>query len=344
VGYTPGRQIVIVRNPNWARSTDFRPAHLSRIVVKEGNVDTTTATRKVFAGSHMITGDITPPGATLRDATTIYKDQFEDPYSGSWRFVTLNTTKQPFTDINVRKAVLAGLDKTALRQARGGPTVGDVGYHFIPPRFRGFAESGGRSSPYDFMASPTASPAVSARYFKAAGFASGKYSGPHRDLTLTCDNADPGKAVCAVTADELRGMGFNPRVQSVPHEKMLSICGIPVKEPEVCPNVSWGKDFYDPQTLLDTPFDGKSILPENNPNYPQLNDPRINAMFARAAVLRDPAARDRAYGAINRAIVGQAVALPFVWEKEPNAESKDVAGRVSQFNSIWDLSFTALKG
>ncbi len=294
-------------------------------MVVEGNSDTASATRKVFTGSHMITGDITPPGASLRDATTIYKNQLDLPFSGGWRFVALNTTKKPFDDINVRRATLAGLDKTALRQARGGPTIGAIAYHFIPPQFPGYEESGGASSQYDFMASPTANPVVSAKYFRAAGFPSGKYTGPSKHITLTCDNVDPGKSVCIVTADELRGMGFDPAIQSVPHEKMISICGIPAKEPEVCPNVGWIKDFYDPQTLLQATFSGKAILAENNSNYPQLNDPKINAMLDRAATLKDQAARVRAFAEINKAIVASAGALPFVWDKQPDAESKDVA-------------------
>ena len=334
---------MLVRNPNWTKSTDYRPAYVDKVVVLEGNTDTASATRKIFTGSHLINGDIVPPGASLRDATTIYKNQLELPYSGGWRFVALNTTKKPFDDINVRRATIAGLDKTALRQARGGPTIGAIGYHFIPPQFPGYEESGGASSQFDFMASPRANPAVSAKYFRAAGFPSGKYSGPSKDITLTCDNVDPGKSVCIVTADDLRAMGFNPTIQSVPHPQMISICGIPAKEPEVCPNVGWIKDFYDPQTLLQATFDGNAILPENNSNYPQLNDPKINAMLAHASTLKDGAARVRAFAAINKAIVASASAVPFVWDRQPNAESKDVKGVISSFNSTFDLSFTALK-
>jgi peptide/nickel transport system substrate-binding protein len=342
-GYSPDRQVVLVRNPNWDRATDYRPAYLNRIVVKEGNTDAAAATRAVLTGHHMITGDIAPPGASLKEATTNYRKQLATPYSGGWRWVALNTRQKPFDDINVRKAVIAGLDKTALRQARGGPTIGRLAYHFIPPDFPGYSESGGSSSPYDFMSSPTANPSVSAKYFKAAGFPSGHYTGPDRNVSLTCDAADPGKAVCAVVADELRGMGFNPSIQSLPHEKTISVYGIPSKEPAVLPNASWIKDFYDPQTLLDPAFDGSAIVPESNANYAQLNDPTINAMFARAAVLRDFQARVDAYAAINKAVVAQAVGLPYLWERQPSAESRDVDGVINKFNSLWDLSFTSLK-
>jgi peptide/nickel transport system substrate-binding protein len=343
IGWVPDRGIHLVRNPNWDKATDYRPAHLDEIQVEEGNEDTAAATRKVFTGSHLVTGDITPPGATLKDATTIYKDQFQDPFSGGWRAVMLNTTKKPFDDINVRKATIAGIDKTVLRQARGGETIGDIAYHFLPANFPGFEESGGATTDQDFMSKPTADKALVTKYFDAAGMKGGKYSGPNADITLTCDNVDPGKAVCAATADMLRGMGFKPAIQAVPHEKMLLICGIPSKQPEVCPNVGWFKDFYDPQTMLDPTFKGTNILPENNANWPNLKVPALDAAMDKASLLTDQAARAKAWAEINKQIVAQAPGSPYVWDKQPNAESKDVAGVINDYNSVWDLSHTALK-
>jgi peptide/nickel transport system substrate-binding protein len=230
-----------------------------------------------------------------------------------------------------------------LRQARGGPTIGDIAYHFLPANFPGFEEAGGASTDQDFMSKPTADSALVTKYFDAAGMKGGKYSGPNKDITLTCDNVDPGKAVCAATADMLRKIGFNPTIQSVPHEKMLLICGIPSKEPEVCPNVGWFKDFYDPQTMLDPTFKGSNILPENSANWPQLKVPAIDAAMDKAGPLTDEAARAKAWAEIDKQIVAQAPGSPYVWDRQPNAESKDVAGVINEYNSVWDLSHTALK-
>jgi peptide/nickel transport system substrate-binding protein len=343
VGWVPSRKIHLVRNPNWDKSTDYRPAYVNEVDVQEGNEDTAAATRKIFTGSHSVTGDITPPGATLKDATTIYKDQFQNPFSGGWRAVMLNTTKKPFDDINVRKATIAGLDKTVLRQARGGPTIGDIAYHFLPANFPGFEEAGGASTDQDFMSKPTADKALVTQYFAKAGMKGGKYSGPNKDVTLTCDNVDPGKAVCAATADMLRGLGFKPAIQAVPHEKMLLICGIPSKQPEVCPNVGWFKDFYDPQTMLDPTFKSTSILPENSSNWPQLKVPAIDKAMDKAGPLTDAGARAKAWAAIDKQIVAQAPGVPYVWDRQPDAESKDVEGVVNEYNSVWDISHTALK-
>jgi peptide/nickel transport system substrate-binding protein len=239
--------------------------------------------------------------------------------------------------------VIAGLDKTALRQARGGPADGALAYHFIPAHFPGYQQAGGASSPYDFMASPTAKMAVAAKYFRAAGFKSGRYTGPHRNITFVCDSTSPELQVCLVAAADFRALGFNPQIQQVAHGDEIAICGTLKKEPEVCPNFGWGKDFYDPQSLLDTPFNGNTIIAQNNNNWAQLNDPQINAAFAKAATLNTIAARNQAYGEIDKMVSAQAPAVPYVGEKQTSAESKDVNGVVSNFVDTWDLSYTALK-
>jgi peptide/nickel transport system substrate-binding protein len=343
VGWTPNKEIKLVRNPNWTKSSDpIRVGYADVIDFREGT-DPTVGTKKVASGKDMITGDITPPANTLKQLTTTYKDQLENPELGSFRLVALNTSKPPFNDLNVRKAVIAGIDKTALRQARGGPTTGDIGTHFLPKGFPGYEEAGGPKTGADFMDGATANPAVSAKYFKAAGFASGKYSGPNKKITMTCDNSDPGKSVCLVTQDALTKMGFQPSVQSVPHEKTITICGIPKTEPDVCPNVGWFKDFYDPGTMLDNTFSGNAIVPENNSNWPQLNDPKINAAIAKADPLPNFADRVKAFAAIDKMIVAQAPGVPYLWDTLPAARSKNVKAVINRYIGVWDVANTSLK-
>ena len=343
IGWVPDRRIKLVRNPNWDRKTDFRPAYLDEIEIREGN-DPATASRKILRGRGLVTGDITPPGPTVKEASQKYPGQLELPLSGGYRYVAFNTTVAPFDDPNVRKGTIAGMDRAALRQARGGPAIGDVATHFIPPNFPGFEESGGKSGTgVDFLARETGDPATSAKYFRAAGYESGRYEGRDKKVSMVCDDEDPGRAVCLLVERQLRDLGFDPQTKFVPFDDIQpEYCGVPKKQPDVCPNVGWGKDFYDPQTLLDATFNPASIQPENNWNLPQLDDARLEREFEEAETLTDPAARARAYAEINKMIVAQAPAAPFVWDKQAGVRSKDVNGVISEFNSVWDLSFTSI--
>ncbi|MGZ4276706.1 MAG: hypothetical protein ACXVVU_08620, partial [Solirubrobacteraceae bacterium] len=72
---------------------------------------------------------------------------------GSYRMIAMNSAIKPFGNLDVRKAVLAASDRTALQLTRGGVSAGDLATHFLPPAFPGFAEAGGAKGPgADFLA------------------------------------------------------------------------------------------------------------------------------------------------------------------------------------------------
>ena len=49
-GYTPGVEIKLVRNPNWDAATDYKPAYLDSITIKEGN-EPDVASRQILEGN-----------------------------------------------------------------------------------------------------------------------------------------------------------------------------------------------------------------------------------------------------------------------------------------------------
>ena len=150
------------------------------------------------------------PGEVVKEASQRYKDQLELPLSGGYRYVAFDTTKPPFDDPNVRKATIAGMDRAALRQARGGPAIGDVATHFIPPDFPGFEESGGKAGTgVDFLRARPGTPRCRPSTSRPPGFAGGKYEGKDKKISLVCDDDDPGKKVCLVADQQLSELGFD---------------------------------------------------------------------------------------------------------------------------------------
>ena len=69
---------------------------------------------------------------------------------------------------------------------------------------------------------------------------------------------------------------------------------MPSQQPDVCPNVGWIKDFNDPQSFFDVPFNGPAINPSNNSNWPRLDDPEINKAIEEARLITDPDERAQA--------------------------------------------------
>jgi peptide/nickel transport system substrate-binding protein len=342
-GYKPGQSITFVRNPNWDKSTDYRPAYLDKFVFSEGN-DPTVGNRKIIGGSALIGNptDLSPPPAFLKANQSKTDSVIPGAYSGRVRYIAFNTTKKPFNDPNVRKAVGAAIDRRAMGLAFGGAIGGATATHILTPGEVGFDEAGGLNGPgYDWLKNPSGDPSLAASYMKKAGFANGKYSGP--EITMVADNSTNQKAAAERVLAGLQSVGFKVNFRPVTRDTMYSkFCSVPKTQPEVCPSVGWLKDFADPQSMLDPTFNGKNIVPTNNSNWPQLNDPTINSAITKAEVLSDPTARAKAWADIDKMVTGTAAVIPWYWDKPPLVKSPDVNAVVSKSNAAWDMSFSAL--
>jgi peptide/nickel transport system substrate-binding protein len=343
-GYQPGRRLTLVRNPNWDKSTDFRPAYVDKIVFDEGN-DPSVGNRKILNGRDLIGNptDLSPPPAFLKANLSKKDSVIPGPFTDRVRYIALDQTKKPFDDINVRKAVAAGLDRAAMNLAFGGKTVGVVATHFLTPGLNGFDEAGGfAGTGVDFLKNPSGDPQLAASYLKKAGFKNGKYSGPK--ILMVVDNSANQKSAAQVALNSFEKLGFDVNFRPVPRDTMYSkFCAVPKNEPEVCPSVGWLKDFADAQTMLDPIFNGKNIVASGNVNYIQQNDPKLNKQMDAAETLIDPAERATAWAKIDREVTATAAPIPWQWDKAVLVKSPNVNAVISKWNAAWDLSFTSVK-
>ena len=178
---------------------------------------------------------------------------------------------------------------------------------------------------------------------KKAGYPSGKYTGPERFLMIA-DNANNQLKAAQVALSDLQALGFKINFRSVVRDTMYTkFCQVPKQKVAICPSVGWLKDFGDAQTVLDPTFNGKNILPTNNVNWPQLNDPKVNAAMDAAETVVPPAERAQKWGEIDKLVTETAAAVPWLWDKQPNLESKNVNGVINSANATWDFNFTSLK-
>jgi peptide/nickel transport system substrate-binding protein len=352
VGRKPGKSIELVRNPNWDPKTDYRPAYLDTITIEEGNDDSVSSARRILKGSDLIQGDGTTPAPVIKQALNSNKDQIAFIPGGGYRMISMNSTIKPFDNINVRKAVLAATDRTALQLTRGGTAAGDLANHFLPPDFPGFQEAGGvKGTGADFLANPKGDMTVAKKYMLAAKKddpslpidANGMWTGSDK-LLMVASNADPGKKTGEVAQAQFEKLGIKVNFRTAPQDTLYTkFCNVPKAQVVICPNVGFFKDFNDPQSLLDPVFNGKNIIPQNNSNWSQLNVPAINDAMAKAAVLPAGPARYKAWGEIDKMVTEQAPAIPYLWDKIPQVEASNVRGVVNEYSTSWDLNFTSLK-
>jgi peptide/nickel transport system substrate-binding protein len=344
VGYQPGKSATLVRNPNWSASTDFRPAYLDQINVAIGG-DSNVIGRQVLEGSHLIQTD-TPAAPILKLAFQQHRGQLQiSPGSGD-RYVAINNSDGPFRNVNLRRALWAATNREALDKLRGGKLIADLMTHYLWSGVPGFEEAGGLAGPkVDYNEHPQGDLAVAEKYIKLAGYPSGKYTGPET-LQVVGDSSPPANNVAEAVNQTLKNLGFKTKLNLVEHTVMYSkYCGVVSEKIDVCPNVGWIADFGDPQAVLDVPFNGNLIVKNGtNSNWGLVNHPKINAAMEAAGKVVGEKARGEAWAKIDRELVEEAVAIPYEWSKEPNIESKDVAGVGELWNSgAWDYSFTSLK-
>jgi peptide/nickel transport system substrate-binding protein len=346
VGYKAGKSIELVRNPNWdgEASGDYRPAYLDEILLRTNFTDANVAGRQVLQGQNL-TLDTNPPAQILKRVVLRNKDQLKRVPSGGFRYFPLNTTIKPLDNVNVRKAIVAAFDRDAARKARGGEFVGPIASHFLPPGIPGHEEAGGLEGPdLDYIKNPRGDMAVAAEYMKKAGYASGKYEGDEELLMVTA-NADPGKSQAEVARAQLEKLGLKIKFRTVPQDAVYTEwCQVPDKKVAVCGSAGWFKDFLDPQSMLEPTFKGEFIFKEGgNNNLGQLNVPAIDKAMDEASLLEGDE-RIKAWAEIDKMIMEQAPAVPFVWDQTSLLHSKNVNGVASEYFTAFDLAFTSVNG
>jgi peptide/nickel transport system substrate-binding protein len=301
----------------------------------------------ILDGTADVNGDTPPPAAELESILSdpSEKAQLVFTPTGGSRYVALNTSKAPFDNADVRKAVAYVLDKSAMRLTRGGAIDGTIATHFIDPSFgaKGFVQSGG----LDYTPFPgttdTGNVAMAKKMLVLAGYKGGMYTGPQ--VTQVADNTPPGSNTALVVASDLGEIGFSVKTITVTHATMYTkYCNVPKQEPDICPNVGWLPDFHEPQTILDPTFNGKNIVPANNSNWPQLKNATIDKEMDAAESVLNPAQRYAAWGKIDDEVTQTAAAIPWLWEKFPSLYST----HVTHASELWnggspDVTFMAVK-
>ena len=97
--------------------------------------------------------------------------------------------------------------------------------------------------------------------------------------------------------------------------------------------------------MLYVPFNGKAIVPVNNANWSELNDPKINAAMDKAAAVTDPKAARKAWARRRQDDhVERAPAIPEIWDNQRRAQgTKTSTASATSGTTDWDLAFSSVE-
>nr|WP_314262492.1 ABC transporter substrate-binding protein [uncultured Devosia sp.] len=151
--YTPDSSLQLVRNPAWTAESDpLRKAYVDEIQITFG-VQPDAAIQQLQSGDGDMTYDITIPPAILQLLTATGDEKMMTVSSGNTAFLFINTVSEnndgALQDLKVRQALNYAIDKAAIVQQSGGPTVGQPVHGIFGPGVLGYHEFNLYPSPED---------------------------------------------------------------------------------------------------------------------------------------------------------------------------------------------------
>ncbi len=135
--YSPGRSIVLGRDPAWRQSTDhLRHQYVSRIVETIGVTSSETEVADLGAGTEDLMTDLLLPPQDLRRLRSdrdyhVWPSSYLSPYL-VFNFRSPNSG-HAIAKLGVRRAVEYGINKVAVQQALGGQAANRILNSIVPP-------------------------------------------------------------------------------------------------------------------------------------------------------------------------------------------------------------------
>ena len=270
-GFDPSKKITMVRNPNYAQSTDdLRTNNVDGIQV---TIDTNVNDifNKVQSGSLDASFTNQPPKTILQQYLTqpAKKNLIHFDSGDVTTYITMNWATPPFDDIHVRKAANLIMDKGAMLQAWGGSSFGQIATHITPP----IVLNGTLTQSYD----PYATPGFHGDLAKAqAEMKQSKYDSNKdglcdasacKNLVMINRNVTPWTDLEPVVVSSLKKIG----IQVKPRELATSAAYTTIQTVKnlipIALNARWGKDYADASTFFIPLMAGTSIISTGNTNY-----------------------------------------------------------------------------
>jgi peptide/nickel transport system substrate-binding protein len=311
--YSPGKEYVLVRNPNWDPATDpNRPALPDELDVKLG-VEANDIDNQLISGDidvAMAGTGVAPAALTkvLQDPTL--KARADNPTLARLWYTSINPTVKPFDNIHCRRAVQYGMDRKAFQNAWGGPTTGDIATTLLPSLIPGHVQ-------FDlYPAGPDQTGDLDAAKKELASC--GQPNGFSTNMAFRSDRPQE-QAEAEAFQQALDRIGIKVGLKPYTSENYFtSQCGLPsfvVKNDlGLCAN-GWGADWPDGFGFLSQIVDSRVIRATGGSSNTSVRIPAVDKMLDKAVVELDQAKREKMWGDIDRRVMKDASIYPGIFAK-----------------------------
>jgi ABC-type transport system substrate-binding protein len=344
VGYQPGKQILLDRNPAWEQAGDpIRHQHVDHIQVTEGQ-DQGPVQQQLQAGTADMEWDTQVPIADVPGLQSsddkrlgIFPTLSTNPY------VVLNlqspNNNKALANVKVRQALEYAVNKVAVGQVYGGPSLNTPLNQVIPPGNIGYQQF----DPYPTAAS-RGDPATCKQLLAKAGYPNGLV------LTDVARNAGNHPAVAQSVQASLAKCGVTTKIVPV---TQADYYGKYLNNPAASRQGTW--DITEPgwvpdwfgnngRAIIEPLFDGRTYGP-NSVDYGDYNNPKVDALIDKALATQDQQAAAALWHQADVQIMRDAAIIPIETQRLPLYHSSRVDNAIySPFSENFDVTNLWLSG
>jgi peptide/nickel transport system substrate-binding protein len=260
----PNQSFSLVKNPQWSKMNipGIPSGHVNVNVKISSNVDSNALSvlngqADVFDWADTIPGSLLPQVQSQATGGRYVKKVMNSTY-----YVFMNTKTKPFSNQLAREAVITGIDQNAMSRLGSGTLI--PGCYFLPPQMIG----------HPVAPCPYGDPSKGGDINKAKQLVqqSGMKGTP---VTVWSETRSPRQQWMTYYTSFLNQIGFKATQKVIADATYFSTIGNLKLNPQTG-FADWNQDFPNPIDFY-LLVQGSAILPTNNENFGQVDDPHINS-------------------------------------------------------------------
>jgi peptide/nickel transport system substrate-binding protein len=292
----PGRGWEYARNPQWAKANskampDLPSGHVDKAKVTIVR-NPQTQVNDIEQGSYDWMQN-PPPSSRYAEVKNKYEGtQFREEPTISTYFFWMNTQKAPFDDVKVRQAVNYAVDPEALERIYAGQIAGTQ--QILPPGMPGYKKF--ELYPHNLEKAKA--------MIKAA-------NPSDMNITVWTDTESPNNEAGEYYEDVLKQLGFNTTLKQINADNYFTVIGNQTT-PDLDTGWSdWFEDYPHPNDFFQPLLAGESILPTNNGNFANVDEPKLNEKITELGEEQLGPEQEAAYEALDREYMELAPWAPY---------------------------------
>ncbi len=275
------------------------------------------------------------PGSLLPQIKAKAADRFSQiNMGGSTYYIFMNSQEKPFNNQLAREAVVTGLNQEAMNRLGSGTL--DPTCLFLPPDVPGYQPSSASTCPYGVPGTGNLAKA------KALVQQSGMAGQP---VTVWSQGRLPRQQWMTYYTSFLNQIGFKATQKVIADATYFTTIGELKLHPQTG-FTDWNQDFPNPVDFY-LLVSGKGILPTNNENPGEINDPYINGQIAKLSTVPTTqlGSVTSQWQALDQYVAKKAYIAVFGYQTFPKFASARLNYPAALMNPIygWDWTSFALK-